>query len=197
MMNTAFQNLDQLSQELYQKLITEAEAEIDQLQKTAEQERKELLKATEQEIQAMRKAAEREIRLEHQKSLENLKREALLMQEDIKGNLENFLKQDLILEGLSESFSKEDFVAKLIMELVKKFDPESHHIIWPKSWPSVWLEGLRTSLEAWRIEIGDGSSLSLKTTDKGMEFQFGEDQFKQLLETYFNEDLLPLLFQND
>ena len=95
MMNsTAFDNLEKLSQDLYQKLITDAQSEIESLQAEAAKERDALLSDAKAKAEQYQKEAERQADLYKERRLQELKQESLHLREKLQRNLESFLKAE-------------------------------------------------------------------------------------------------------
>lgn len=192
-MNPAFENLEKLSQDLYQKLIKDAEAEIEQMQQKAAEERAQLKQEAIAEADSYRKKAEREVALSKEKSLQDLQQEALQLRGKLEKDLQNFLKEGLVKAPMNSLMQSEDFVQSMVLELLKRFDPQNHELIWPANWSEKWLEQIKAKLPEWRFVISEDHSLLIRESNQGLEFHFSQEAFEKLLENYFDQELRPLI----
>ncbi len=196
-MNPAFENLEKLSQDLYQKLITDAEAEINELKAQAAQEREILLREAQLEAESMRKNAEREADLFRKRKIQELEQEALQLKGRLQEDLESFLKEEIVKRPLNDSLQTEAFVSEMVLGLLSSFNSDTHQVSWPKQWSEQWLDSIRKKLPDWRFDLGDNHQLLIREGDQGLEFHFGAESFEKLLETYFDQELRHLILKND
>lgn len=196
-MNPALDNLEKLTEELYQKLVKDAQVEIDRLNEAARAERERLLADTQAKLEADRKSAEREIAQYRERSLQELKQEILQIKGELKGSLEAFLHEKMIHRPLQSHFKEGDFVNQILLILLQNFDPQTYRLVWPKDWDEKWLDAIRAELPQWRFDLQGGKSLFIRDADKGLEFHIGPDEFSQLLNNHFQSDLRALLFSDD
>ncbi|WP_421753552.1 hypothetical protein [Croceimicrobium sp.] len=198
MMNsTAFDNLEKLSQDLYQKLISDAQAEIETLQAEAAKEREALLSEAKARAEQYQKEAERKADLYKERRLQELKQESLQLREILQRNLESFLKAEVLEKPLEEAFEDQEFIEKLLLKLLEQFDPKSYQLIWPQDWQSECLSQMQKKLPEWQFHIRENARLSLQSSDAGLEFRIDAEAFKALLDAYFNQELRDLILQND
>jgi len=196
-MNPAFENLEKLSQDLYQKLITEAEAEIAELHKTAASERGKLLKEAQAEAEEYRKTAQRDIDLQKDRKLQELHQAALQLKSKLKKDIQAFLKDSIIQRPLAKAMQSETFIQNMILELLNHFDPSKHELRWPANWEEKWLDQIRAKMPEWSFKLDEQNKLLIRESEQGLEFHFSEESFQKLLESYFDRDLSDLILRND
>ncbi|QNR24174.1 hypothetical protein [Croceimicrobium hydrocarbonivorans] len=198
MMNsTAFDNLEKLSQDLYQKLISDAQSEIESLQAEAAKEREALLNDARTKAEQYQKEAERQADLYKERRLQELKQESLHLREKLQRNLEGFLKAEVLEGPTDKAFEDQEFIEKLLLKLLEQFDPKSYQLQWPKDWQAESLAQLQKKLPDWQFEIRENARLSLQSSEAGLEFRIDAEAFKALLDEYFNQELRDLILQND
>jgi len=198
MMNsTAFDNLEKLSQDLYQKLITDAQSEIESLQAEAAKEREALLSDARAKAEQYQKEAERQADLYKERRLQELKQESLHLREKLQRNLDSFLKAEVLEGPTDKAFEDQDFIQKLLLKLIEQFDSKSYQLQWPKGWQAESLAQLKKKLPDWHFEVRENARLSLQSSEAGLEFRIDSEAFKALLDEYFNQELRDLILQND
>lgn len=196
-MNPAFENLEKLSQDLYQKLINDAEAEIAELQEKAAAEREKLLHEAKAEAEQYRKNAEREIELHKERKRQELQQAALQLKSMLKKDLQDFLKESIIQRPLANAMQSESFIQTMIIELLAQFNPSKHQLIWPANWNEKWLDQIRAKLPEWTFKLDEQNKLLIRESEQGLEFHFSEESFQKLLESYFDRDIKDLILRND
>lgn len=196
-MKAAFENLEKLSAELYQKLIADAESEIEKLKEKAALERNQLMAACLADIEQHKKRAQRNLELDQEKQLRDLQHQALALKEKLKHDLQHFISDNLIHKPISEAFNHDEFIRNLVLALANQFDPTSYRISWPEEWNTQLLSKIRESLAQWSFEVDGKKALRIMQKDQGMEIQFSAESFERLLKDHFEKKLLPLLFSND
>lgn len=196
-MNPALDNLEKLTEDLYQKLVKDAQVEIDRLNAEAREERDRLLADAQTKLEADRKTAEREIQQYRERSLQELKQEILHIKGELKASLEAFLHNKMIARPLEAHFKDGEFVKELLFNLLNNFDPKSYRLVWPKDWDEKWLDAIRAELPNWNFDLQAGKSLLIRESEKGLEFHIGPEEFSQLLQNHFQSDLRALLFSDD
>ncbi len=196
-MSPAFENLEKLSQDLYQKLITDAEAEIAELQEKAAAKREKLLQEAKAEAEQYRKNAERELDLQKERKQQELQQAALLVKSKLNKDLQAFLKGSIIQRPLTNAMQSESFIQNMILELLAQFDPTKYELLWPANWEEKWLDQIRAKMPEWTFKLDEQHKLLIRESEQGLEFHFSEESFQKLLESYFDRDLKDLIFSND
>lgn len=196
-MNQVIDNLDKLTEDLYKKLVQDAQTEIDALKSEAEKERAKLIEEAKTEADSILKEATREAERIKESSLQELRQESLQLKSTLQGDLESFLQEEVISKPLGSSFKDEQFISKLVEDLLQNFDSKSFKVQWPQKWDELWLRQIQEKLPQWSFAIADEDSLKIENTSKGMEFRLGPQEFEQLLKKYFNERLRKMIFNHD
>lgn len=196
-MKAAFENLEKLSAELYQKLIADAENEIKQLKEKAAAERDQLMANCLADIEQQKTKAQRSLELEQEKKLRDLQHQALALKEKLRHDIQHFISDEIIHKPINKAFNSDEFIRDLVLTLVKHFDPTKYSISWPEEWDAKLLSEIRRALAQWNFEVDGQKGMRIVQKDEGLEVQFSADSFELLLKDHFDKKLLPLLFSND
>lgn len=196
-MSSAINNLEKLTEDLYQKLIEDAQKEIEQLNHQAKAEREKLLQEAQAKADAHIKEAERSAKLIKERGLQELRQGGLQIKNSLQSDLEHFLQEEIIRRPLQESFKDEEFVKDLLRSLLSNFDPKTYRVQWPAAWEEKWLSRIRQALPDWQFEINPANKLQLRDSEKGLEFHLDPEAFEQLLKTYFDDNLRKLIFNHE
>lgn len=196
-MKAAFENLEKLSGDLYQKLIADAENEIKQLKEKAAAERDQLMANCLADIEQQKTKAHRSLELEQEKKLRDLQHQALALKENLRHDIQHFISDEIIHKPINKAFNSHEFIRDLVLTLVKHFDPTKYGISWPEEWDAKLLSEMRRALAQWNFEVDGQKGMRIVQKDEGLEVQFSADSFELLLKDHFDKKLLPLLFSND
>ncbi len=196
-MSTNFQNLDRLSESLYQELIEKAESEIAVLKEEAAKEREQLLHEAKVKAEAFFKEEERKLKQIEQAQINEVRQRALQIKQDLQNEIINLIHQDSIAPALMRNISDQELMQSLVLKLVEGLNEGNYQLIIPIELSKEWEAFVSEKLT--NMELVKGDNLKFKLIDKegGFQLAFGEAEFNALFREYLNEELYQSLFGHD
>jgi len=198
-MKSSFENLDQLTDTLYEEAVAKANKEIAQRQKAAEEERAALLEQARAEAEAIKQAARREAAALKSRQERELKQRGQELLEALKQQLSQMALGRTLSETVPELMEREDFVRELILSLARDWDPQNYRLELPPEWEAQWGGQLAAQLPQLKISPGslEKGHFRLVHQSDGWHFDFDAAAFEALLRQYLRPETDKLLFGQD
>jgi V/A-type H+-transporting ATPase subunit E len=202
MSSSSINNLEKLTDQIYQEGIEKAEKQSQKMLQEAEAQKTAILKKAKAEADGILEEAQREaIRL--QKSIESeidLKAKQLIS--DLKNKIEGLLSQKIIETNTREALVDVDFMQSVIADILKHWkDTNELELILPKT-----LEDKLNGAFARRIkEVTPNLTITFETTLNGgfriakksdhYQISFSDADFIEIFKSYLSEQTNKLLFK--
>lgn len=198
-MKSSFENLDKLTDTLYEEAVEKADKEIAQRQKAAEEERAALLEQARAEAEAIKQAARREAAALKSRQERELRQRGQELIEDLKQQLSQMALGTALSGTVSDLMDQEQFVRELILTLASNWDPQNYRLELPPEWKEQWAGQLAAQLPGLSISPGplDEGHFRLVHETEGWHFDFDAAAFEALLRQYLRPETDKLLFGKD
>ncbi len=196
-MSTAFQNLDKLSDSLYEDLIVKANEEIAELKKQAEQERDKIINEAKLKADSYFKETERKLKQIKEVQESELNQAALQLKQKLEDQILHLVKKDWIDPNIERNLDDQELVKSLILSFTEQIQAGSYQLQIPAKLEADWKGFVKDKLTDLELVKSDDLNLKLISTEDGFQLNFGPDEFKALFQEFLNEDLSKMLFEND
>lgn len=201
-MSNSINNLEKLTDQIYQEGIEKAEKQSQKMLKEAEAEKAVILNNAKAEAESILEEAQREAnRLQHSVESElNLKAKQFIS--DLKAKIEGLLSQKIIETTTKAALADVDFMQSAITDVLKHWkETNDLELILPKG-----LEDKLNSAFARRIkELTPNMTITFESTLNGgfriakkadnYQISFSDDDFIEIFKSYLSEQTNKVLFK--
>jgi V/A-type H+-transporting ATPase subunit E len=197
----AINQLEILTEKIYQEGIAKAQKESEELLAKAEAEKQKILENARQEAEAMLAKARQESRQLQERTLAELKLAGQQALQNLRENLRSFIAMEVLEKKASSAFNDAQFLQQLVLEVVKHWSPDQPIEIWfPQSLEEKTKTQLRSAIQAMvgqitlHFEAGLPPGFTLKETGKHIELSFTDESFAAFFRPLLRKATNELLF---
>lgn len=201
-MSNSINNLEKLTDQIYQEGIEKAEKQSKKLLEEAEIEKAVILKNAKAEAEGIIEEAQREsqrLKLSVESELE-LKSKQFMS--DLKAKIKDLLSQKIVDKGTKEALFDVDFLQSAIMEILKHWKGTNHlELILPQALE----DKIKTAFTSRIKEVAPNLSITFEShlnagfriarKDDNYQISFSDDDFIDIFRSYLSEQTNEVLFK--
>lgn len=198
---TDLNNLDLLTDKVYQEGIARVEKETGLLRTQAEQERREMLESAKAEADQLVSQAKREAERLRRSVEKELQLKGKQFISDLQQEVHDLLKEKIITQSVQGAFADQKFLQEVIQEAVKGWnEQENLEMIFPKALEnklkSAFVNSIEQQIPDLKLTFSDQISggFRIGTQDESYQVSFTEADFIHLFEPYLTQQTSKLLF---
>lgn len=203
-MSDNMNNLEKLTDQIYQEGIEKAEKQSKKILEDAEAEKSRILKEANAEAQVIKEKAEREAKQLEQSVNSELELRSKQFISDLKAKIKDLLAESIIDDKTKEALADVDFLQSVIREVLNNWENKDHlELILPKNLEEK-IEGAMTNsikevapnmMIRFEDELNHGFRIAKK--DDNYKISFSDDDFMAIFRSYLSRQTDKVLFKSN
>lgn len=199
---TEINNLEILTEKIYQEGIEKAEKDAKTILAKAETERNEILEKARAESDKIINEAKKEAARISRSTEKELELKGKQLISDLKNEIKSILSDKIIEKNTKGAFADTSFLQSAILEAIKSWQPDEElEIVLPKELEkklkSTFSKSIGSHAKNLTVTFGDKLTGGFRITEKsgGYQISFTEEDFVALFTPYLNRQIHELLFE--
>lgn len=197
-------NLDKLTEKIYKEGLEKAQQRSEELIKEAEAQKKQIIQTAHQEAEQITNSAKKTAALELKSAESEIRLKGKQLVSDLKSEINHLLKLKVLEENVKTSFSDQDFLQSLILEIVTYWKSEGElELILPeklrgkvdKAFEKNIAEKVNNLTISFNDRLANGFRVSRKADS--YDITFSENDFVELFGGYLKEKTNKFLFTEE
>jgi len=200
-MSDGINNLEKLTDQIYQEGIEKAEKQSKQMLQDAQDQKAMILKNAKAEAESIIEEAEREVKRLKLSTESELELKAKQFISDLKGKIQNLLSQKIIENKTKEALADVDFIKNSISEILKHWkNANDVELVLPQNledkFKGVFSKKIHEVAPNMVIKFDSNlnNGFRIARKDDNYQISFSDDDFIAIFKTYLSEQTHKILF---
>jgi len=201
-MSNSINNLEKLTDQIYQEGIEKAEKQSKKILQEAEEQKARILKEAKDEAATILKEAKREAQQLKTSIESELELKAKQFLSDLKARIEDVLSEEIVVSNTREALADTKFLQEAIKGILKQWkETDDLELVLPKDLEKkiegAFSRSIHEIAPNMQIKFDDGlhSGFRIAKKDDHYQISFSDDEFIEIFQSYLSSQTKKVLFK--